>query len=133
MDVPIVRLAGEGHDKPDAEKELPIDINYQQLIEWLVARQKLAKDWNKRLQAIQAKANEAIKDPSVSAGIQQDQKPTYLRAVEIRDMLAAKCEKTMFGGLTGQAAVWDKIVKAYENNGQQAMMLCAHAQPLHAA
>ena len=38
----------------------------------------------------------------------------YLRAVEIRDKLAASCERTMFGGLTGAASQWDKVVKAYE-------------------
>lgn len=34
-------------------------------------------------------------------------------AVEIRDLLAKECDKTLFGGLTGAAATWDKIVKAY--------------------
>jgi hypothetical protein len=32
----VVRKAGEGYDKPNAEQELPIDINYQKLSEWLV-------------------------------------------------------------------------------------------------
>lgn len=32
----IVKKAGEGYDKP-AEPELPIDINYQKLAEWLVS------------------------------------------------------------------------------------------------
>jgi hypothetical protein len=31
----IVRKAGEGYDKP--AEELPIDINYQKLAEWLVS------------------------------------------------------------------------------------------------
>ena len=31
--------------------------------------------------------------------------------------LAEAGERTLFGGLTGQAGVWDKIVKAYENGG----------------
>jgi hypothetical protein len=33
----IVRKAGEGYDKPNADQELPIDINYQKLAEWLVS------------------------------------------------------------------------------------------------
>ena len=84
-----------------------------------VARQKLPKDWIRRLQTIQAKSAEAIKDLPSGMGPQQDASPLdYLRAVEIRDGLASKCERTLFGGLTGQAAVWDKIVKAYENGGE---------------
>lgn len=89
----IARLVGEGMDKPNADRELPLDIMYGKLIDWLVgaipvlfmieiaihgvinsppmetthvqlARQKLPKDWNKRLQSIQAKAAEAIKEPA---------------------------------------------------------------------
>eukprot|EP00983_Pelagomonas_calceolata_P097496 1158256-Pelagomonas_calceolata.AAC.15 len=41
----------------------------------------------------------------------------YFRAVDIRDALAAGGERTLFGGLAGNAAVWDKIVKAYEKGG----------------
>lgn len=33
----VVRKAGEGYDKPNADQELPIDINYQKLAEWLVS------------------------------------------------------------------------------------------------
>jgi hypothetical protein len=36
----IVKKAGEGYDKP--EQELPIDINYQKLAEWLVSRRELS-------------------------------------------------------------------------------------------
>jgi hypothetical protein len=42
----------------------------------------------------------------------------YFRAVQIRDKLAATGERSLFGGLTGQAGIWDKIVKAYENGGR---------------
>ncbi|KAG2493959.1 hypothetical protein HYH03_007889 [Edaphochlamys debaryana] len=38
----------------------------------------------------------------------------YLRAVEIRDKLASTAERGLFGGLSGPAGTWDKIVKAYE-------------------
>ncbi len=48
----------------------------------------------------------------------------YFRAAAIRDRLAAAGERSLFGGLTGQAGTWDKIVKAYENGG---------ALPLHRA
>jgi len=53
----------------------------------------------------------------------------YFRAVDIRNELAAGGERTLFGGLTGNAAVWDKIVKAYEKGGLCACM-CARAYML---
>jgi hypothetical protein len=39
----VVKKAGEGFDRPD--QELPIDINYQKLAEWLVSVQLLSKAW----------------------------------------------------------------------------------------
>lgn len=33
----VARKTGEGYDKPNAEQELPIDVNYQKLAEWLVS------------------------------------------------------------------------------------------------
>jgi hypothetical protein len=86
-----------------------------------VRRQKLPGDWNKRLQAISTKANEAIKEvaPELLRELKggADAPLDYFRAVEIRDKLAATCDRTLFGGLTGKAAEWDKIVKAYEKSG----------------
>ena len=32
----IARKIGEGVDRPNGDNELPIDINYQKLAEWLV-------------------------------------------------------------------------------------------------
>lgn len=116
----IVRKTGEGVDKPNADRELPLDVNYTKLIDWLASRQKLPGDWNKRVTAIQLKANESLKELPVNTVSKlggSDAPLDYFRAVQIRDQLAATCERTLFGGLTGQAAVWDKIVKAYEKGG----------------
>ncbi|GFH10761.1 hypothetical protein HaLaN_06134 [Haematococcus lacustris] len=33
--------------------------------------------------------------------------------------IVRKVDRTFFGGLTGAAADWDKVVKAYEKNGLQ--------------
>lgn len=83
-----------------------------------MTRQKLPKDWHKRLQVIQAKAAEAVKEvpAEVLSSLKDgaDASIDYLRAVELRDKLASSSERTLFGGLTGPAATWDKIVKAYE-------------------
>lgn len=32
----VARKVGEGYDKPNADQELPIDINYKTLTDWLV-------------------------------------------------------------------------------------------------
>ena len=32
----IARLVGSGYDKPSGESEVPIDINYAKVAEWLV-------------------------------------------------------------------------------------------------
>lgn len=85
-------------------------------------RQKLPADWHKRLQAIQAKVTEAVKDlpAGLLAGLPGGAEAAvdYYKAAEIRDKLAQTGERTLFGGLTGQAGAWDKIVKAYENGGE---------------
>jgi hypothetical protein len=83
-----------------------------------VTRQKLPSDWHKRVQAIQAKIAQASKElpPGLLSSLPggADIPIDYLRAVDIRDKLAETAERTMFGGLSGQAGTWDKIVKAYE-------------------
>ena len=95
-----------------------------------VGRQKLPADWHKRLQAIQAKITEAVKDlpAGLLAGSPGGAEAAldYFRAVQIRDKLAQNGERTLFGGLTGQAGIWDKIVKAYENGGMYTATLQSH-------
>ncbi|WIA38655.1 hypothetical protein OEZ86_001962 [Tetradesmus obliquus] len=117
----IARKTGEGYDKPNADQELPIDINYQKLPEWLVSRQKLPADWHKRLEAIKSKISEAEKElpPGLLSQLPgpADATVDYFRSLQIRDKLAESGERTLFGGLSGQAGIWDKIVKAYENGG----------------
>lgn len=86
-----------------------------------VTRQKVPSDWHKRVQAIQAKIAEASKElpASLLATLpgSADSPIDYFRAMQIRDKLAETAERSMFGGLTGEAAVWDKVVKAYEKDG----------------
>ncbi|GBF99758.1 hypothetical protein Rsub_12533 [Raphidocelis subcapitata] len=116
MAAPVARLMESGVGR--AEGELPLDINYQKLAEWLGSRKRLPADWHRRLAAIQAKVAEAAKDlpPGLLAGLPggADAPIDYFRAVALRDALAAGGERTLFGGLAGAAGVWDAIVKAYE-------------------
>ena len=87
------------------------------------SRQKIPADWHKRLQAIQAKVTEEAKQlpaellSQLSGG--SDVPLDYFRCRDIRDKLAEKGERTLFGGLSGSAGIWDKIVKAYEKGGNE--------------
>lgn len=33
----FAKLVGEGYDRPNAENELPLDVNYAKVAEWLVS------------------------------------------------------------------------------------------------
>jgi len=80
-------------------------------------RKHIPTDWRKRLQAIQAAASAEMK--SLPADFDQTASVSYFNATEIRDRLAGRAEKGMFGGLKGSAGTWDKIVKAYEKQSKQ--------------
>ncbi len=111
------------------EASLPIDIPARSTVEWLTSRQKLPSDWNKRLVAIQAKAAECYKSLPADTVSKLKGGPDapldYTRAVQIRDLLVPTSERTLFGGLTGPALDWDKIVKAYEKGGEAVRRHCA--------
>ncbi len=118
----IARKTGEGYERPQGDQLMPLDINYKTLVQWLASRQKLVADWSKRLAAIQAKASDLFfkeLKPELIAQLRGGPEAPldYLRAVEIRDALAKTAERTLFGGLTGPAAEWDKVVKAYDKGG----------------
>jgi hypothetical protein len=134
----IVRMVGAGVQRPNADTELPLDVQCARLAEWLVTRDRVAADWPARLEAIRAKAREAAKDvpPEVlaaaasSAGSDENNRIDYFSALAIRDALALRPEgKNLFGGLAGQAALWGKIVRAYEQGGG-ALFLAEAAQAL---
>lgn len=87
-----------------------------------VDRKKLAADWRKRLQTVQASALAAGREGLSSqlqtqllshsndsaAGI------SYLAALRLRDELAKSADKTLLGYYKGEAGVVDGIVKAFE-------------------
>jgi len=57
-----MKVSGEGNDQPRRpEDELPIDINYAKLYDWLSDRQKVKADWRTKLQIIRQKVNHPVK------------------------------------------------------------------------
>lgn len=99
---------------------LPIDIAFARLGEWLVDRKKIPADWRKRLVALRAKIMTAFAstpkglDPSFhnleAEGI------GYLEAKYIYEVLQKSSpeSRNIFGQLSGAAGVWEAIVRAYE-------------------
>ena len=87
-----------------------------------INRQKLPRDFHKKLQVIQAKAAKSAEELPLelrpqASNIEEDALD-YSKAVNIRDTLARISEKSLFGGLTGQAGLWDKIIRAYQKDSK---------------
>lgn len=84
------------------------------------SRKKLPPDWHKRVAIIQSSVTAAVKE--LPAGLLTqlpggaDAPMDYFRCRMVRDKLAETADRSLFGGLTGTAGVWDKIVKAYEKD-----------------
>lgn len=78
-------------------------------------------DWRKRLNTIHASAVGAEKQlsPSVRNAVNPsgEQPLDYALVRAVRDLLSETAEKTLFGGLAGEAGIWDKLVTAYERQG----------------
>ncbi|KAL6748223.1 hypothetical protein V8C86DRAFT_1183108 [Haematococcus lacustris] len=81
-DVHIVRKIGEGQDRPHGE--LPLDISLGKVVEFLVGRQKLPRDWHQRVSAIQARTADCYKQlpQALSKQLAGDAPLDYFKAVE---------------------------------------------------
>ena len=77
-------------------------------------RKLLPLDWRRRLQLIQHKVSAASQQGSADAAFQRGHSADYLAVAALRDRLAESAARSLLGGLTGPAADWDKLVRAYE-------------------
>jgi len=105
-----------------------VDIHYAKLLEWLVSRKKLVADWRKRLAVIQAQTCSLSKD--LPQGLRGEAPADYKKCKKISAELAKSAERTMFGGLTGPAKEWEKVVRVYDNGnvflGEAALTLTSN-------
>ncbi|CAD6339459.1 unnamed protein product [Miscanthus lutarioriparius] len=109
------------HD-PSEIRNLPIDIAFGRLQEWLVDRKRVPHDWRKRLAGLRARVAAAF------AALPRDLHPSllsldpeeigYLEAKKIYGILLDSNteSRNIFGRLTGSAGEWESIIKAYEKD-----------------
>ncbi|KAL2535109.1 CDK5RAP3-like protein [Abeliophyllum distichum] len=106
----------------DEIRNLPIDISFGRLGEWLADRKRIPSDWRKRLAAVKAKISAAF------AALPKDIDPLfltldlegigYLEAKQIYEILLKSTpeSRNIFGRLSGAAGNWETIVRAYEKD-----------------
>ncbi|RVW30736.1 CDK5RAP3-like protein [Vitis vinifera] len=107
---------------PDDIRNLPIDITFSRLGEWLVDRKRVPADWRKRLTSIRARISTAFASlPKEIDPYFQTLDPEgigYIEAKQIYDILLRSTpeSRNIFGWLSGAAGVWEAIVRAFEKD-----------------
>eukprot|EP00951_Prasinocladus_malaysianus_P029817 scaffold277281_cov42-Prasinocladus_malaysianus.AAC.1 len=123
MSVPQRRSA-VGGSAAEAEHDLPIDIDYKKLTDWLVSRKRLVSDWRKRLAVLHVQATELSKALpfGLLASIGCEHMPIhYNLCKQVLAKLSDTCER-------GAAKDWAKVVRVYEKGcvylGEAAQLIC---------
>ena len=70
------------------------------------------------MQLIQLKLAEVVKRLPEQLSTLGDGATDYAGAKAVRNKLAETADKNLFGYLTGEAGVWDKLVRAYEKDSE---------------
>ncbi|XP_074365631.1 CDK5RAP3 protein homolog [Apium graveolens] len=108
------------NQQQDNIRNLPIDIAFARLGEWLVDRKRIPSDWRKRLASIKSNISTAFSSlPKHTHPFFQTLDPQgigYLEAKKIYDILLNTTPETrnFFGRLSGHTGTWEAIVRAYE-------------------
>jgi hypothetical protein len=106
----------------DDVRNLPIDIAFARLGEWLTDRKRIPSDWRKRLAALRVKIHEAFsslpKDVDPYFQTLEPEGIGYLEAKKIYEILLNSTteSRNIFGRLSGSAGVWEGIVRAFEKD-----------------
>jgi len=104
-----------------SEVNIPIDIAVRKLLDWLVSRRQVDKDWHKKLISIRTKVGEAMKDMPEHPEIKTLLSGTsinYYHCLQIVDVLkeTEADTKNFFGSYGSQRMKdWKDILKDYES------------------
>ncbi|XP_021283493.1 CDK5RAP3-like protein [Herrania umbratica] len=107
---------------PEDIRNLPIDITFSRLGEWLVDRKRVPSDWRKRLAAIRSKISKEFtalpKDIDPYFQTLGPEGIGYLEAKKIYDILLNSTpeSRNIFGRLAGAAGSWEAIVHSFEKD-----------------
>ncbi|KAI4300712.1 hypothetical protein L6164_034057 [Bauhinia variegata] len=107
---------------PDDIRNLPIDITFSRLGEWLIDRKRMPADWRKKLAAIRPRMLKEFSSlPKDTDPYYQTLDPEgigYLEAKKIYDILLKSTteSRNIFGRLSGAAGAWETIVRSFEKD-----------------
>ncbi|XP_022928745.1 CDK5RAP3-like protein isoform X1 [Cucurbita moschata] len=106
----------------DDIRNLPIDITFSRLGEWLVDRKRVPADWRKRLTALRVRISKEFlslpKDTDPYFHTLDHEDIGYLEAKNIYNILLESTSESrnIFGRLSGAAGAWEVIVRTYEKD-----------------
>lgn len=107
---------------PEDIRNLPIDIAFARLGEWLVDRKKIPQDWRKRLNSIRSRISSAFMSlPRDLDPFLQTLDPEvigYMESKQVYNILLNSTteSRNIFGRLSGSAGVWESIVRSFEKD-----------------
>ncbi|ESQ40612.1 hypothetical protein EUTSA_v10013160mg [Eutrema salsugineum] len=106
----------------DDVRNLPIDITFSRLGEWLVDRKRIPADWRKKLAAIRVKILKEFSSlPKDIDPYFQTLDPEVIGYLEVKKIYEILLKTTpesrnIFGRLSGASGVWEAIVRAFEKD-----------------
>ncbi|KAF2882571.1 hypothetical protein ILUMI_23588 [Ignelater luminosus] len=105
------------------EQNIPIDINTGKLLDWLISRRHVSKDWQPNVLAIREKINSAIQDMPEHEEIVEllsGQHINYFHCLKIIEILkeTEADTKNLFGRYGSQRMKdWQNVVSLYQRDG----------------
>ncbi|CAH1774392.1 unnamed protein product [Owenia fusiformis] len=110
----------QGNMTQDQLDNLPIDIHYNKLLDWLINRRHCSQTWQATVLTIREKINNAIQDMPEVEEITKMLSGTYINyfhCIRIVELLreTEKASKNIFGGYSSKRMKdWLEILKLYE-------------------